>query len=167
MMSAHWKSLPSRLSVTAVCRALRASTEDRVLLLVDTVLQENGLADSSVSLFRACTLCCVHLPKTSAGLARASPPPALGMLQNLRMLLSAQFVEQQGSCWQQEALYPSGRGRSKLELQGTVPVCLLSWVATLTVRGQAEATQKLLGSTAANPEASPTGTCLDSEDAKL
>ena len=52
-----------------------------MLLLVDTVLQENGLADSAVSLFRACTLCFVHLPKPSADApARASPPPASGGL---------------------------------------------------------------------------------------
>ena len=118
--------MPSRLSVTAVCRALRASTEDRVLLLVDTVLQENGLADSSVSLFRACTLCLVHLPKPSAALARASPPPASGMLLMSADASQRSVVEQQGSCWQQEALCPLDRGRRKLELQGTVPVCLLS-----------------------------------------
>ena len=82
-----------------------------MLLLVDTVLQENGLADSSVSLFRARTLCFVDLPKPSADApARASPPPASGGLLGPEDA-SQGSVEQQWSCWQQQsaALYPLDR----------------------------------------------------------
>lgn len=94
--------MPTHQSIAAACRALRASAEDRVLLLVDTVLQENGLADSSVSLFRACTLCFVDLPKLPSADAptRASPPPASGGLVMPAHASLRSVSKAAKSCWQ-------------------------------------------------------------------